>query len=245
LQNGVAIEAGDEKERTSLVWAAMNGQAASLKLLIGAGANIETVSAADGRTPLMTAVVNKHELAVQALIDAGAKLDVTDKDGETAMSLAKRKPCSMVILNLIQVGARKALKGPDSGAALRSEAGLQLRPSSGRDALPKSRDGALSGNGRGGGAGGSGGLGGSGAGGEAQVEEFLSFLGLEKYLPLFQDQGIDFNALVAMDENDLKGIGLKLFGPRRKISSAIKKWQEEQGGDDEVEQLVGGPDDEG
>eukprot|EP00729_Bicosta_minor_P003991 gene3991-33285_t len=257
LQNGVELEAADNKGRTSLVWAAMNGQAAALKLLLGAGANMETVTPGDGRTPLMTAVVNKHELAVQALIDAGAKLESLDKHGETALTLAKRKPCSMVILNLIQVGARKAQKG-SSDSALRSEAGLQL--GGGSDGSSSVGGGGDGGGGRGGGRG-SARVGGrspeitreprdspaiqtmanEGNAGEAQVEEFLTFLGLEKYLSLFQDQEIDFNALVTMDENDLKAIGLKLFGPRRKISSAIKRWQEEQGHEDDVG--LGGPED--
>jgi len=257
LQNGVELEAADNKGRTSLVWAAMNGQAAALKLLLGAGANMETVTPGDGRTPLMTAVVNKHELAVQALIDAGAKLESLDKHGETALALAKRKPCSMVILNLIQVGARKAQKG-SSDSALRSEAGLQL--GGGSDGSSSVGGGGDGGGGRGGGRG-SARVGGrspeitreprdspaiqtmanEGNAGEAQVEEFLTFLGLEKYLSLFQDQEIDFNALVTMDENDLKAIGLKLFGPRRKISSAIKRWQEEQGHEDDVG--LGGPED--
>ena len=260
LQNGVELEAADIKGRTSLVWAAMNGQAAALKLLLGAGANMETTTPEDGRTPLMTAVVNKHELAVQALIDAGAKLGSLDKQGDTALSLAKRKPCSMVILNLIQVGARKTQKGGSDGgsSALRSEAGLQLGGGG------SGRGGDVGGIGNGGSSDGS--VRGSrspeipresrdspalqpmaseGSAGEAQVEEFLTFLGLEKYLSLFQDQEIDFNALVTMDENDLKAIGLKLFGPRRKISSAIKRWHEEQasqGHDDDGGGLVG-PDD--
>jgi len=267
LQNGVELEAADNKGRTSLVWAAMNGQAAALKLLLGAGANMETATPEDGRTPLMTAVVNKHELAVQALIDAGAKLESLDQQGETALSLAKRKPCSMVILNLIQVGARKAQKGgSDAGSsALRSEAGLQLGGGSGGGGGGGGGDnGAGGGNGAGGNSGGVRGsrspeipresrdspalqpMASEGSAGEAQVEEFLTFLGLEKYLSLFQDQEIDFNALVTMDENDLKAIGLKLFGPRRKISSAIKRWHEEQasqGHDDDDGGGLVGPDD--
>eukprot|EP00051_Salpingoeca_urceolata_P022486 m.368479 g.368479 ORF g.368479 m.368479 type:complete len:300 (+) comp19977_c1_seq20:825-1724(+) len=61
-----------------------------------------------------------------------------------------------------------------------------------------------------------------------ELEEFLMVLGLEKYLPLFRKEEVDFSTLVTMTEADLKAIGLKLFGPRRKIATAIKKWNQQR-----------------
>jgi hypothetical protein len=234
----------------------------------------------------------------QALIDAGASLDAKDSEGQTVLALAQRKPCSMVIRNLIEVGLRKRISGGASATDdLRGEAGLSLLGSgSGRGACGGSEMSGMGGMGGsfdspqlrrampssatqprefsgshgsrnsssdrgsssvrcgGGGDGGSG----SGDGGDPQVEEFLSALGLEKYTSLFLEHEVGFDTLVTMTEADLKGIGLRLFGPRRKISSAIKRWQNEQpqpqpaagegngagedepgAGEDEVQQLVG------
>ena len=70
---------------------------------------------------------------------------------------------------------------------------------------------------------------------QPDIHEFLEVLGLTKYLPLFEKEEVDFETLVTMTETDLKGIGLSLFGPRRKISSAIKCWQEEQQAEDDQE----------
>ena len=39
-------------------------------------------------------------------------------------------------------------------------------------------------------------------------------------------QEVDFETLVTMTEDDLKSIGLHLFGPRRKIATAIRKWHQ-------------------
>eukprot|EP00042_Codosiga_hollandica_P046261 m.484585 g.484585 ORF g.484585 m.484585 type:complete len:130 (-) comp57202_c0_seq21:637-1026(-) len=59
--------------------------------------------------------------------------------------------------------------------------------------------------------------------GKDELEEFLELLELTKYAHHFRREDIDFETLLTMDENDLKSIGIDLFGPRRKISSAIKQ----------------------
>lgn len=40
------------------------------------------------------------------------------------------------------------------------------------------------------------------------IRSFLTELGLEKYIKLFEDECIDFNNLVCLDEQDLKELGL-------------------------------------
>ena len=68
------------------------GLQAALKILIDSKANIESTDPATGRSPLLLAVQNRHELAVQTLIDAGADFKKVDKSGDSALSLAKKKP---------------------------------------------------------------------------------------------------------------------------------------------------------
>ncbi|RDD46091.1 Ankyrin repeat and SAM domain-containing protein 3 [Trichoplax sp. H2] len=55
------------------------------------------------------------------------------------------------------------------------------------------------------------------------VVQFLEQLKLSKYLSTFEEQEIDMETLLTLSEADLISIGIKLLGPRRKISMAISR----------------------
>ena len=57
------------------------------------------------------------------------------------------------------------------------------------------------------------------------ITSFLAELKLDKFIPLFMEKGIDFQNLLALTENELQDIGVKPFGPRRKIFSSVDKWK--------------------
>ncbi|KTG01204.1 hypothetical protein cypCar_00047448, partial [Cyprinus carpio] len=54
--------------------------------------------------------------------------------------------------------------------------------------------------------------------------EFLEQIGFSKYLPLLEEQDIDLRIFLTLTENDLKEVGITLFGPKRKMTSAIARW---------------------
>lgn len=60
--------------------------------------------------------------------------------------------------------------------------------------------------------------------GPKDLAEFLEQIGLAKYLPLLEEQDIDLRIFLTLTENDLKEIGITLFGPKRKMTSAIARW---------------------
>ncbi|XP_068614514.1 ankyrin repeat and SAM domain-containing protein 3-like [Brachionichthys hirsutus] len=60
--------------------------------------------------------------------------------------------------------------------------------------------------------------------GPKDLAEFLRTLGYSKYLPLLEEQDIDLRIFLTLTENDLKEIGITLFGPKRKMTSAIARW---------------------
>ncbi|XP_061823586.1 ankyrin repeat and SAM domain-containing protein 3 isoform X2 [Nerophis lumbriciformis] len=60
--------------------------------------------------------------------------------------------------------------------------------------------------------------------GPKDLAEFLEHLGFSKYLPLLEEQDIDLRLFLTLTENDLKEIGITLFGPKRKMTSAIARW---------------------
>ncbi|XP_064651001.1 ankyrin repeat and SAM domain-containing protein 3-like [Lineus longissimus] len=56
------------------------------------------------------------------------------------------------------------------------------------------------------------------------LDDLLTQLGLTKYIPLFQEQDVDLQVFMSLTDNDLKEVGVKLFGPRRKMTNAIARW---------------------
>ncbi|XP_060836982.1 ankyrin repeat and SAM domain-containing protein 3-like isoform X1 [Rhopalosiphum padi] len=58
------------------------------------------------------------------------------------------------------------------------------------------------------------------------VEKLLRQLSLEKYWPVFDKRNIRYNDFLKLSEQDLKDIGINLFGPRRKLIMTIDKLNE-------------------
>ncbi|KAH0518299.1 ankyrin repeat and SAM domain-containing protein 3 isoform X2 [Microtus ochrogaster] len=72
-------------------------------------------------------------------------------------------------------------------------------------------------------------------GSEPQAEKFpysgpqdlatlLEQIGCLKYLHVFEEQDVDLRIFLTLTESDLKEIGITLFGPKRKMTSAIARW---------------------
>jgi Ankyrin repeats (3 copies) len=99
---GVNPDLADEMGRTPLSWAVApgvtepcywrvgSGQKEAIKELLSAQVNLESKSD-NGRTPLCWAAFGNQRAAVKILLDAGASVHVTDYDGNTPASLAKRE----------------------------------------------------------------------------------------------------------------------------------------------------------
>lgn len=60
------------------------------------------------------------------------------------------------------------------------------------------------------------------------LSKFLEELKLTKYLSVFEENNVDFNTLLTFTENDLKEVGIGVFGPRRKIFIALSHWKKEK-----------------
>ncbi|WP_252717070.1 ankyrin repeat domain-containing protein [Herbaspirillum sp. B65] len=75
---------------TALHYAAINGSSEIVKLLLDASAYVDAESPDDKMTPVMLAAMRGRVAAVEVLRDNGADLSLKNKDGLTAMDLAKR-----------------------------------------------------------------------------------------------------------------------------------------------------------
>ncbi|XP_078519159.1 ankyrin repeat and SAM domain-containing protein 3 isoform X1 [Lissotriton helveticus] len=60
--------------------------------------------------------------------------------------------------------------------------------------------------------------------GPKDLTEFLDQIGCLKYLPVLESQDVDLRVFLTLTEADLKEVGISLFGPKRKMTSAIARW---------------------
>ncbi|XP_013420925.1 ankyrin repeat and SAM domain-containing protein 3 isoform X1 [Lingula anatina] len=56
------------------------------------------------------------------------------------------------------------------------------------------------------------------------LKTFLEELQLSKYLKVLEDEDVDLQVFLSLTDNDLKEVGIKLMGPRRKMTSGIARW---------------------
>ncbi|MCL2232227.1 MAG: ankyrin repeat domain-containing protein [Treponema sp.] len=85
--------------------AARKGNWEILKLLIGAGAGLNTQADDRGTSPLLDSVMSKNLDMVNALIEAGANLDIKSKDGQTALVVAVGAGDEKIVEVLLRAGA--------------------------------------------------------------------------------------------------------------------------------------------
>ncbi|KAF3284331.1 hypothetical protein TWF970_011549 [Orbilia oligospora] len=145
--NAAAIGGG----RTPLSWAVEKGHEAVARLLINAGAEIETKNS-EGLTPLLQAAWNGHEAVVRLLIEAGAKTETKDNGNLTPLSWAVEKGHEAVARLLINAGAeietkdgrdltpllRAAKKGHQAVVRLLIEAGAETETEDSKGLTPLS-----------------------------------------------------------------------------------------------------------
>ncbi|KAK2097469.1 hypothetical protein P7K49_022920 [Saguinus oedipus] len=60
--------------------------------------------------------------------------------------------------------------------------------------------------------------------GDVDLAALLEQIGCLKYLQVFEEQDVDLRIFLTLTESDLKEIGITLFGPKRKMTSAIARW---------------------
>lgn len=89
---------------TAVARAALNRHLTSLKILVNAGANVNTI--AEGKSVLMYTVIDNNPILAQVLIKAGAEVNYRAANGDTALRLARREGYYDLDLMLVQAGAR-------------------------------------------------------------------------------------------------------------------------------------------
>jgi ankyrin repeat protein len=122
-ENPKSVNAKGQAGWTSLMYAALYGDAETVGLLLEKGANANSQNDAGG-TALMYAIEDVRK--IQLLLDHGADPNLQSGDGRTALAIAVGRPGSAAILKLL---LDKGAKGPIAGnqaVAARDVSMLQL-----------------------------------------------------------------------------------------------------------------------
>ncbi len=90
LDKGADVNRKDPQKLTPLHFAASGPFPEMVKMLLERGADINSAENADRFTPLMYAAAEGHLEVVRILVAHGADIAVKDKDGDTAVSFARK-----------------------------------------------------------------------------------------------------------------------------------------------------------
>ncbi|MCG8467651.1 MAG: ankyrin repeat domain-containing protein [Gemmatimonadetes bacterium] len=105
LREGADVNAAQGDGMTALHWAAMNGDAAMIGVLLYAGSNVESTTRLGGYTPLHLASKGAYGDAVQALIEGGSRVDAITTTGTTSLHFAAASGSTDAIRALLASGA--------------------------------------------------------------------------------------------------------------------------------------------
>ena len=83
----ISVDTQDQEGHTSLSWAAYQGDAISVELLLKAGASPNRTDH-QGLNPLHWAVTKGNTACIKRIIEAGAELDKRDHQGKTARDMS-------------------------------------------------------------------------------------------------------------------------------------------------------------
>ncbi len=125
LKSGADVNAAQGDGMTALHWAATNGDAPLVQMLLSAGANVRATTRLGGITALHMASEGGHSEVVAALIAAGANPNLATSTGATALMLATRSGSTDTVTRLVETGADINAKEKGFGqTALMIAAGL-------------------------------------------------------------------------------------------------------------------------
>jgi ankyrin repeat protein len=105
LENGADVNAAQGDGMTALHWAARQGELATARMLLHAGANVRATTRLGGYTPLLLASQMGHATVIDALVKAGADANSATTNGATALMLAAASGRDDAVKTLLGAGA--------------------------------------------------------------------------------------------------------------------------------------------
>jgi len=106
VDHGADVRARSDGDFTALLFAAQQGDEASGRILLQAGADANDLRSRDRMTALMVATASGHTAFAMLLIDSGATLNLVDGSGYTALHHAALEPAGAALVQaLLRRGA--------------------------------------------------------------------------------------------------------------------------------------------
>lgn len=201
VENGADLLIADGKGQTALILAASSNNIAILSAVYDE--RIVNASDENGWTALFHAVNVGFEPGLHFLLQHKANINHRDKDGSTALMLACSNGAQNIIQILINYNADKSIVNCDNDLA--EDIIIKYSRRSSLISLLQLQTSH-----------------------SESLAKLLHELHLDKYYPIFQEKNIGITQFAEMHEEDLKNVGIKLLGPRRKMYMAICKLKGEE-----------------
>ncbi|VDN17499.1 unnamed protein product [Gongylonema pulchrum] len=209
LKSGALVDLCNQNGQTALMLAATCGNLAVVRLLLKKGATTDKQDKA-GDTALAYATACSQTSVAEALLDSGADPNIPNEAGMTPTLTACCVGHELTLLALLQNGGdakRKNARGEDGEALAfdnpKAIAILRDPPANKRSKNDLTKR-AVEIN---------------------SLTDLLSRLKLEKYIETFEDENIDLNLFLELNDADLTEIGIKAFGPRKKMLNVIQHYR--------------------
>ncbi|XP_062592000.1 ankyrin repeat, SAM and basic leucine zipper domain-containing protein 1-like isoform X1 [Saccostrea cucullata] len=198
LEKGVNINAHDRYHMSPLIYACREGRARVASKLLDNKANINKQDSR-GWTSLSWAVSKNHQAVVRVLIERGADKNKLQCDGQTALDMAIAQDLQTIV-KLLGGDPENGNNSATQNAAYTTTNGW---PPQSNDNIPETTSSSKS------------------AIIYGELELFLTGLGLNHLVQLFQDQHVEFDMFLRMTDEDLSKMGINQIGIRKKILDGI------------------------
>jgi ankyrin repeat protein len=118
LKHGADVDAEDDDGYTPLIYAAIEGNADTARILLDNGARVDLRGAKNCNTAFITAAAFDYPEVLSVLKDYGANANATNKYCMTALMLASKVNCVEAVQYLLHIGVDRNLKDATGKTAL-------------------------------------------------------------------------------------------------------------------------------
>nr|XP_022297029.1 ankyrin repeat, SAM and basic leucine zipper domain-containing protein 1-like [Crassostrea virginica] len=198
LERGVNVNTHDRYHMSPLMYACREGRVKVVSKLLDNNANINKQDSR-GWTPLSWAVSKNHQGVVKLLVERGADTQKLHCDGQTALDIAIAMDLQP-IMTLLGGNPDPSVSTGCNNSALPTTNGWTKPPNSTVPETSMSSKKAII---------------------YGELEMFLTGLGLNHLVQVFQQQQVDFDMFLQLTDEDLIKMGIDQIGVHKKILDGI------------------------